>query len=115
MPLNIFNTFNDPSALAGATQAYGVNDGDQIVGYYQDATGNHGYLLSGGVFTTSTTPRPADLMAPLRLASMARALSSAVTVSGPSQRTASSTILTAAAVTPPSTLPWASAAPLRSV
>ncbi len=56
MPINIFNTFNDPSALTGTTQAFGVNDTDQIVGYYQDATGNHGYLLSGGTFTTLNDP-----------------------------------------------------------
>ena len=56
MPINIFNTFNQPSALAGTTQAYGVNDADQIVGYYQDGGGNHGYLLSGGVFTFLNDP-----------------------------------------------------------
>ena len=56
MPVNIFNSFNDPSALVGTTQAYGVNDADQIVGYYQDGAGNHGYLLSGGVFTTLNDP-----------------------------------------------------------
>ena len=31
MPINIFNTFNDPSARTGTTQAFGVNDTDQIV------------------------------------------------------------------------------------
>ena len=45
MRINIFNTFNDPSASTGTTQAFGVNDADQIVGYYQDAGGNHGYVL----------------------------------------------------------------------
>ena len=31
MLINIFNTFNDPSASTGTTQAFGVNDTDQIV------------------------------------------------------------------------------------
>ena len=31
MPISIFNTFNDPSASTGTTQAFGVNDMDQIV------------------------------------------------------------------------------------
>jgi hypothetical protein len=35
--LNIFNTFDDPSAFTGTTQAFGVNDADQIVGFYQSA------------------------------------------------------------------------------
>ena len=63
MPTIIFNTFDDPSATLG-TQAWGVNDTDQIVGYYLTATENHGFLLSGGVFiplddplaTQGTTP-----------------------------------------------------------
>jgi probable HAF family extracellular repeat protein len=56
MPINIFNTFNDPLALTGTTDAFGVNDMDQIVGRYQDATGLHGFLLSGGTYTTLNDP-----------------------------------------------------------
>src|SRR5262245_37703045 len=50
MPTYIFNTFNDPSASTG-TQAWGVNGTDQTVGFYSDASGYHGFLFSGGVFT----------------------------------------------------------------
>ena len=38
MPIHIFNTFNDPSGITGTTVGNGVNDADQIVGRYQDAT-----------------------------------------------------------------------------
>src|SRR5438876_629336 len=52
MPIHIFNTFNDPLALAGTTEAWGVNDTDQIVG----STGMHGCLESGGTYTTLDDP-----------------------------------------------------------
>jgi hypothetical protein len=26
MPINVFNTFDDPSGITGSTQAFGVND-----------------------------------------------------------------------------------------
>src|SRR5262245_65523912 len=56
MPIHIFNTFDDPLAFIGRTQAFGVNDADEIVGSYQDATGQHGFLLSGGTYTTFDLP-----------------------------------------------------------
>jgi hypothetical protein len=56
MPVYIFNTFDDPSASTGTTQAIGVNDTDQIVGYYNNAIGRHGFLLSGGTYTTLDDP-----------------------------------------------------------
>ncbi len=45
----------------GATQqlAIGVNDSGEIVGQYADSSGvKHGYLLSGGTFTTIDVPFP---------------------------------------------------------
>jgi hypothetical protein len=57
MPVHIFNTFNDPLSVTGATQAFGVNDADQIVGtYFNGVTGDHAFLLSGGTFTTLDAP-----------------------------------------------------------
>jgi probable HAF family extracellular repeat protein len=56
MPVYIFNTFDDPSALPGTTDARGVNDMDQIVGAYQTATGQHGFLESGGTYITIDDP-----------------------------------------------------------
>ncbi len=47
--------------IAGATQqaAFGVNDSGEIVGTYADSSGVlHGYLLSGGTFTTMDVPFP---------------------------------------------------------
>jgi probable HAF family extracellular repeat protein len=42
---------------ASGTAATGVNDMDQIVGSYQDASGNtHGFLLSNGTYTTIDDP-----------------------------------------------------------
>jgi hypothetical protein len=57
MPIYIFNTFNDPSAVTGTT-AFGVNDTDQIVGQYQDrfSTSVHSFLESGGTYTTLDDP-----------------------------------------------------------
>src|SRR5262249_45362604 len=57
MPIHIFDTFNDPSDITGTTVASGVNDADQIVGRYRDATGTpHGFLLSGGTYTALDDP-----------------------------------------------------------
>jgi probable HAF family extracellular repeat protein len=57
MPVYIFNTFDDPSAsLPPTTWGRGVNDMDQIVGFYIDATGFHGFLESGGTYTTIEDP-----------------------------------------------------------
>jgi probable HAF family extracellular repeat protein len=52
-----------PPQLGAGTDAFGINDAGQIVGSFNDATGFHGFLLTGGVFTTidapgSTTPLP---------------------------------------------------------
>jgi uncharacterized membrane protein len=57
MPVHIFNTFNDPSSFNSAiTQAFGVNDADQIVWTYNSGIGDHAFLLSGGTFTTLDAP-----------------------------------------------------------
>jgi hypothetical protein len=56
MPIHIFNTFDDPSGITGTTQAFGVNDTDQIVGLYQTASGFFGFLESGGTYTTLDDP-----------------------------------------------------------
>jgi probable HAF family extracellular repeat protein len=58
-------TIDDPFATRG-TRALGINDAGQIVGDYQDASGEHGFLLSGGTFTTIDDPLatpPADPLA----------------------------------------------------
>jgi probable HAF family extracellular repeat protein len=56
MPVYNYTTLDDPLAT-GTTEAWGVNDIDQIVGRYIDATGKfHGFLYSGGRFTTLDDP-----------------------------------------------------------
>src|SRR5947209_13659886 len=55
MPINIFTTVEDPLATQD-TQGQGINNAGQIVGDYADASGGHGFLLSGGVFTTIDEP-----------------------------------------------------------
>jgi hypothetical protein len=55
MPIHVFNTFDVPSAFTGTTEAWGVN-GIQIVGFYDNATGRHGFLKSGGTYTTLDDP-----------------------------------------------------------
>jgi hypothetical protein len=56
MPIYTFTTFNDPSASAGTTQAFGINDSDQIVGQYKSGTITHGFLESGDTFTPLDDP-----------------------------------------------------------
>ena len=49
-----FTTIADQAAICniGGTIANGINDSGQIVGYYNDATGQHGFLDIDGAFTT---------------------------------------------------------------
>jgi probable HAF family extracellular repeat protein len=48
-----YTTLDDPLAANG-TQAFGINDSGQIVGYYSDASfTEHGFLL-----TTAANPAP---------------------------------------------------------
>ena len=60
MPVNIFNIFDDPSASptpnGSGTLASGINSTDQIVGEYVNGTSSHGFLLSGGTYTTIDDP-----------------------------------------------------------
>jgi probable HAF family extracellular repeat protein len=56
MPIHVFNAFDVPSAFTGTTEAWGVNNGIQIVGFYDNATGRHGFLESGGTYTTLDDP-----------------------------------------------------------
>jgi len=39
-----------------STVAYGINNSGQIVGSYTNASGAHGFLLSGGTYTTLDDP-----------------------------------------------------------
>ena len=115
MSINIFNTFNDPSALTGTTQAFGLNDADQIVGYYQDATGNHGYVLSGGTFITLNDPSASGANGTIAFGINASGF--VVGGYGVGSITAHGFLSTTptTALTPPSMIPSALAAPLRSV
>ena len=57
MPVYTYTTFDDPLASGGdGTHAAGINDTGQIVGTYDDASGVHGFLLSGGSYTTLDAP-----------------------------------------------------------
>ena len=40
--------------------ALGINDAGQIVGDYEDSTGEHGFLYSGGTYTTLNDPLGTD-------------------------------------------------------
>jgi hypothetical protein len=44
-PIYSFTTIDVPGAN-GITAASGINNSGQIVGYFQDATGEHGFLAS---------------------------------------------------------------------
>jgi probable HAF family extracellular repeat protein len=45
------------------TQAYGINDNGQIVGTFEDASGFHGFVDTGGSFTTVNVPQASDTFA----------------------------------------------------
>ena len=47
-----FSVIKDPSAT-GDTFAMGINNAEQIVGYYKNGSGVHGFLDSGGAYKTS--------------------------------------------------------------
>src|SRR5215467_646140 len=50
-----FTTIDVPGAIN--TQAFGINDSGQIVGFFDDALGGHGFVLdTGGNFTTIDVP-----------------------------------------------------------
>jgi len=58
-----YTTLDDPLApinnphTTGGTLALGINDKGQIVGYYKDSSGtSHGFLYSGGTYTTFDDP-----------------------------------------------------------
>jgi probable HAF family extracellular repeat protein len=55
MPVTIYSTLDDPLATDG-TDAFGINAAGQIVGQYQSASGTHGFLYSGGTYTTLDDP-----------------------------------------------------------
>ena len=56
MPIYTYTTLDDSSQGATTTDAWGINNSGQIVGYYQNATGVHGFLYSGGTYTTLNDP-----------------------------------------------------------
>ncbi len=51
----VYTSFGDSNATNG-TRAFGINDADQVVGDYGDATGSHGFLLRSGVDFNQTDP-----------------------------------------------------------
>jgi uncharacterized membrane protein len=53
-----FTTIDNPAAITGAggTFAQGINDPGQVVGYFYDSTGIHGFSKTGSSFTTLNYP-----------------------------------------------------------
>jgi hypothetical protein len=59
----IYTTIDDPNAgpsigwpSSGVTEAYGINNKGAIVGIFDNATGEHGFVESGGIYTTIDDP-----------------------------------------------------------
>src|SRR5262249_48005789 len=68
MPVYTYATFDDPLNTSGdGTLASGINDTGQIVGTYADASGVHGFLLSGGSYTTLHAPLTPPVTLPPRI------------------------------------------------
>jgi probable HAF family extracellular repeat protein len=53
-PIYNFTTIDVPGGTASF--AIGINDAGQIVGYFDDATGRHGFLKDGSIYTTVDVP-----------------------------------------------------------
>jgi probable HAF family extracellular repeat protein len=49
-----FTSIDPPGSTS--TIAYGVNTSGQVVGYYTNASGTHGFLMSAGTFSTIDFP-----------------------------------------------------------
>jgi probable HAF family extracellular repeat protein len=48
-----FTTIDNPAAIGNTgTFAQGINDPGQVVGYFYDSTGTHGFSKTGSSFTT---------------------------------------------------------------
>jgi hypothetical protein len=60
MPVNIFTTIDDPLATQD-TDPFGINGSGQIVGAFRTNSVFHGFVLSGGSFTTLDAPWPKAL------------------------------------------------------
>ncbi len=55
---------DDPSAGGGPGVApLAINDWGQIVGYYNDSNGSHGFLYSNGIYTTLAVPGGTNILA----------------------------------------------------
>ena len=59
MPIYTYTTLDDPN-VANSTRAFGINDMGQIVGTYNDDSGIHGFLLSGGTYFNFNDPSATD-------------------------------------------------------
>ena len=58
MPIYTYTTIDDSLGARG-TLAFGINASGQIVGTYIDANSrDHGFLYSGGIYTTLDDPCP---------------------------------------------------------
>jgi probable HAF family extracellular repeat protein len=101
-----YTTFSD--SLGTDTDPAGINASGQIVGTYFNNTGNHGFSLSGGNYTTleDTLGTRGTIVSGINTAGFIVGYYSDATGNH-----ASSTIRAAPVPTPPSTIPWARATP----
>ena len=52
MPIYNYTTLDEPLSVGFTTIATDINFTGQIVGYYHNNGGTHGFLLTGGTYTT---------------------------------------------------------------
>jgi probable HAF family extracellular repeat protein len=56
MPVYTYTPIREPFAVGNHTAANGINASGQIVGYFINNGGTHGFLLSGGTYTSLDDP-----------------------------------------------------------
>src|SRR5207244_918500 len=85
MPVYTYTTLDDPLANApNGTLAQGINASGQIVGSYADAGVYHGFLYSGGAYTTLEDPLATNgtTAAPINTATTSTTLDEPATPAG---------------------------------
>src|SRR5262245_42427895 len=56
MPVYNYSTLDDPLQIGFETIGWGINSAGQVVGFYSNNSGGHGFLYSNGTYTPLDDP-----------------------------------------------------------